>query len=180
MSKAPEDPFVSEIRRQADRARDSSRTNFWRGLASLGGVGWMVSLPAVVGALVGRWLDREFASGVFWTLSLLVGGVLLGSHRLAPRRPGVKRVNLVVAIAVGFGLGLACFGGLWLTVRQLAHMPRRTAWLTLGQTGRLVLCALAFYALSRQGLGPILAALAGFWIARWHLLHRWGVVRHGR
>ncbi len=78
MSKDPDDPFVSEIRRQADRARDSSRTNFWRGLASLGGVGWMVSLPAVVGALVGRWLDREFASGVFWTLSLLVGGVLLG------------------------------------------------------------------------------------------------------
>ncbi len=78
MTPGPEDPFVSEIRRQAQRARDSRQTTFWRGLASLGAVGWMISLPAVFGALAGRWLDRQFASGIFWTLSLLVGGVLLG------------------------------------------------------------------------------------------------------
>ena len=74
----PEDPFVSEIRRQAKRANKNRHSTFWRGLASVGSVGWMVSLPAVVGALVGRWLDIEFASGIFWTLSLLVGGLLLG------------------------------------------------------------------------------------------------------
>ncbi len=76
--KAPEDPFVSEIRRQAERTRDSRHGTFWRGLASVGAVGWMVSLPAVLGALVGRWLDVKFASGIFWTLSLLVGGLMLG------------------------------------------------------------------------------------------------------
>ena len=48
------------------------------GLAAVGAVGWMVSLPAVLGALAGRWLDVRFASGIFWTLSLLVGGLFLG------------------------------------------------------------------------------------------------------
>ena len=74
-----EDPFVTEIRRQAKRARDSRKGTFWRGLASVGAIGWMISLPAVFGAMIGRWLDVRFESGVFWTLSLLVGGVLLGS-----------------------------------------------------------------------------------------------------
>ena len=76
--KAPEDPFVSEIRRQARRAQARGHSTFWRGLASVGAVGWMVSLPAVFGALVGRWLDVVFVSGIFWTLSLLVGGLMLG------------------------------------------------------------------------------------------------------
>ncbi len=75
--KDTEDPFVSEIRRQAELA-GRGRATFWRGLASVGAVGWMVSLPAVAGALVGRWLDGRFASGIFWTLSLLVGGLMLG------------------------------------------------------------------------------------------------------
>jgi ATP synthase protein I len=74
----PEDPFVSEIRRQAARASGSNRPAFWRGVAAVGSVGWMVSLPAVLGALAGRWLDVRFASGIFWTLSLLVGGLFLG------------------------------------------------------------------------------------------------------
>jgi ATP synthase protein I len=77
-STPPDDPFVTEIRRQAERIRGGKHSTFWRGLASVGAVGWMVSLPAVLGALLGRWLDVRFASGIFWTLSLLVAGLLLG------------------------------------------------------------------------------------------------------
>lgn len=77
-SKNPEDPFVSEIRRQAERAGQGRHATLWRGLASVGAIGWMVSLPAVVGAIVGRWLDVQFGFGIFWTLSLLVGGLMLG------------------------------------------------------------------------------------------------------
>jgi ATP synthase protein I len=73
-----EDPFVQEVRRQAERARASRRLSFWRGLGLLGMVGWMVSLPAVFGAVAGRWLDGRSGSGVFWTLSLLALGLVLG------------------------------------------------------------------------------------------------------
>jgi ATP synthase protein I len=77
-SDSPEDPFVREIRRQAARVDRGRRQTFWRGLGLVGTVGWMVSVPAVLGALAGRWLDERFASGVFWTLSLLTLGLTLG------------------------------------------------------------------------------------------------------
>jgi ATP synthase protein I len=74
----PEDPFVSEVRRQVERKRRSRELTFWQGLGLIGAVGWMVSLPAVLGALLGRWLDSRFASGIFCTLFLLVLGLALG------------------------------------------------------------------------------------------------------
>lgn len=73
-----EDPFVTEIRRQASRVQKGKHLTFWQGLGLVGAIGWMVSLPAVVGAFAGRWLDGRFASGIFWTLSLLVLGLVLG------------------------------------------------------------------------------------------------------
>lgn len=73
-----EDPFVRTIRRQAELARAARRLTFWQGFTLVGAVGWMVSVPAVVGAFLGRWMDAEFVSGIFWTLSLLVLGLFLG------------------------------------------------------------------------------------------------------
>ena len=73
-----EERFVNAVRRQAERQRRRDGLNFWQGLSLVGAVGWMVSLPAVFGALLGRWLDRHYGSGIFWTLSLLFAGVTLG------------------------------------------------------------------------------------------------------
>ncbi|MFI5457467.1 MAG: AtpZ/AtpI family protein [Isosphaerales bacterium] len=73
-----EGPFVREIRRQAERARIGQHLTFWQGLGLVGSVGWMVVLPALVGAFLGRWIDRRCATGVFWTLSLLMLGLALG------------------------------------------------------------------------------------------------------
>jgi ATP synthase protein I len=73
-----EDPFIVEVRRQAERAGRARHMTFWQGMGLVGSVGWMVAVPTVGGALLGRWLDRHFGSGVFWTLSLLVAGVTLG------------------------------------------------------------------------------------------------------
>jgi ATP synthase protein I len=78
MSKDDEDPFVREIRRQAERVREARRLGFWQGLGLVGSVGWMVSVPAVLAALAGRWLDARFATGVQWTLGLLFLGMALG------------------------------------------------------------------------------------------------------
>ncbi len=48
--KPSDDPFVAEVRRQAERASSSRRRAVLAAVASVGAVGWMVSLPAVVGA----------------------------------------------------------------------------------------------------------------------------------
>jgi ATP synthase protein I len=73
-----EDQFVDEVRRQTERARQSRELNFWQGLSLVGSVGWMITVPALLGAFAGRWLDQHFDTGIFWTLSLLVIGLALG------------------------------------------------------------------------------------------------------
>jgi ATP synthase protein I len=75
----PEDPFVGAVRRQAERARQQQPLSFWQGLSLVGAVGWMVALPAVGGAFLGRWLDHHYGAGIFWTLTLLLLGVVLGA-----------------------------------------------------------------------------------------------------
>lgn len=47
-------------------------------LALAGALGWTIVVPILLGILAGRWLDRHFGSGVFWTLGLLTAGCALG------------------------------------------------------------------------------------------------------
>ena len=77
-SDAGEEPFVREVRRQAERARSARHMTFWQGLSLVGSVGWTVVVPTLLGAFLGRWIDRRAESGVFWTLSLLFAGVSIG------------------------------------------------------------------------------------------------------
>jgi ATP synthase protein I len=73
-----DDQFVREISKQADRRREGRGRGVWQGLAQVGTVGWMVALPAVGGALFGRWIDGRYSTGIFWTLSLLTVGLAIG------------------------------------------------------------------------------------------------------
>jgi len=59
--------------------REPTGASFWRSLSALGIVGWSVALPAAGGALLGRWLDQHYETGVHCTLGLLVAGVCLGA-----------------------------------------------------------------------------------------------------
>lgn len=70
--------FVREVGKQADRRRAGRGRGVWQGLAQVGTVGWMVALPAVGGALLGRWVDERYGTGIFWTLSLLTAGLVVG------------------------------------------------------------------------------------------------------
>lgn len=70
-----------EVRRHRERranAQRESRRSIGRDLALAGVIGWTLVIPALLGIYAGRTLDRRFGSGVFWTLGLLVAGVLLG------------------------------------------------------------------------------------------------------
>lgn len=72
------DDFVREVGKQADRRRLARDRGVWQGLAQVGTVGWMIALPAVGGALLGRWIDGRYGTGIFWTLSLLTVGLAFG------------------------------------------------------------------------------------------------------
>ncbi len=80
MSDGPtnDDRFTQEVRREAERIQRGRRQGLWQGLVTVGAIGWMVSVPAVLGALLGRWLDGRAGTGIFWTLSLLAVGLAAG------------------------------------------------------------------------------------------------------
>lgn len=82
-------------------------------------------------------------------------------------------LGLIVALAVGVGLGFVYFGGLWVTVR---HLPktRRLTLLTLGSFfGRTALTLIGFAVVSGGRWERLIACLAGFILMRTFLLRRW-------
>lgn len=76
-----EDEFAVSVRRQRKRiekARRMKDLSFWRYVGLIGAVGWSVVVPMGLGALLGLWLDRRYATGTTWTLALLVAGLAMG------------------------------------------------------------------------------------------------------
>ena len=61
-----------------ERWQREGERSLGRNLAMIGALGWTIVLPTLAGIFAGRWLDRSFASGVFWTLGLLVAGLVIG------------------------------------------------------------------------------------------------------
>lgn len=82
MSEAPngDDLARSVGRRAARRAywREHGERSLARNLAMIGALGWLVVTPTVGGLFLGRWLDRRFDAGIFWTGALIVAGLTLG------------------------------------------------------------------------------------------------------
>ena len=74
-------PLGSNIGPKADRklrARRRGHRTVWFGLGMMGLIGWSVSVPTMLGAFLGLWLDRHYPGGRSWTLALLVAGLVLG------------------------------------------------------------------------------------------------------
>jgi F1F0 ATPase subunit 2 len=84
------------------------------------------------------------------------------------------------AMTTGMGLGLAYFGGLWLTIRWLLPLSGGGVWWVFSQVARMTLSGAAFYAVGREGAGLIIWMLAGFLFARRCWLSEIGGAPHGR
>ena len=63
--------------RRARWQREGERS-IGENLAMIGALGWTIVAPTLAGVFAGRWLDRYFSAGIFWTLGLLVAGLALG------------------------------------------------------------------------------------------------------
>lgn len=76
-----EDEFESSVRRQRARIEKGRREkgeSFWRYVGLIGTVGWSVSVPMILGTLLGLWIDGKAGTGWRWTLGLLVFGLMVG------------------------------------------------------------------------------------------------------
>lgn len=76
-----EETFADQVGAKATRklkARRHATQGVWFGLGMMGLIGWSVSIPTLLGAAIGLWLDRHHAGAHSWTLALLVAGLMIG------------------------------------------------------------------------------------------------------
>lgn len=76
-----QDPLLRETRLRGERHRAriaEGEPSVARRLAQIGVLGWMIVTPTLLGVLLGRWLDRQLASGLFCTGPLLLIGLAIG------------------------------------------------------------------------------------------------------
>jgi ATP synthase protein I len=73
--------FVTRIAKKEKlkiRVRKEGDETIWFGLGVFGVVGWSVAIPTLIGVAIGLWIDQTWPSRYSWTLTLLIGGVMLG------------------------------------------------------------------------------------------------------
>lgn len=73
--------FVEDIGAKEQRklkARRNPAPGVWFGLGMMGLIGWSVTVPTLLGAALGLWLDAHYGGTRSWTLALLVAGLAIG------------------------------------------------------------------------------------------------------
>jgi ATP synthase protein I len=60
------------------KARRNATPGLWSGLGVMGVIGWSVTVPTLLGAALGLWLDGHGWSRHSWTLALLAAGLSIG------------------------------------------------------------------------------------------------------
>ncbi len=76
-----ETTFSRQVGAQAARklkARRHAPKSVWFGLGMSGLVGWSVTIPTLIGAALGIWVDKQYSSQYSWTLMLLFMGLIIG------------------------------------------------------------------------------------------------------
>lgn len=74
-------PLGEAVGKKAARklmARRNSVPGVWSGLGMMGLIGWSVTIPTLLGAALGLWLDQHYVGKHSWTLALLIVGLAIG------------------------------------------------------------------------------------------------------
>lgn len=77
----PGDGFLRSVRMRRQRQRrwrQEGEPSLGKYLAQVGVLGWIIVIPALIGLFLGRWLDHDFGTGIFWSAPLLMLGTALG------------------------------------------------------------------------------------------------------
>jgi ATP synthase protein I len=72
---------VRRRQERRERWRREGERSVAQDLAMIGMLGWTIVVPTLIGIFAGRWLDRHFATGLVFTLALLVAGLALGCRQ---------------------------------------------------------------------------------------------------
>lgn len=65
---------------RSERWKKEGERSLWQNTSMIGALGWLIVTPTLLGVLLGRWLDRMFESGIFYTGAMIFLGVILGGY----------------------------------------------------------------------------------------------------
>lgn len=65
---------------RSERWKKEGERSLWQNLSMIGALGWLIVTPTLLGVLLGRWLDRLFDTGIFFSGALIVLGIAIGSY----------------------------------------------------------------------------------------------------
>jgi ATP synthase protein I len=69
---------VAALETRKLRAKRRGVQDIWFGLGMFGLIGWSVAIPALLGVLLGAFIDKHYPGNHSWTLSLLIIGLFIG------------------------------------------------------------------------------------------------------
>jgi ATP synthase protein I len=69
---------IAKKEKQKMKARKMHAGSVWRGLGMFGMVGWSVTIPTLLGAALGIWLDKYYSESFSWVLTFLLVGLITG------------------------------------------------------------------------------------------------------
>ena len=82
MAGADHDEIMADAARRAvmraEEARSHPEPSLGSRLGQIGVLGWTIIIPTLLALVLGRWLDRQLATGVFFSAPLLMLGAGIG------------------------------------------------------------------------------------------------------
>ncbi|WP_259783078.1 AtpZ/AtpI family protein [Aestuariispira ectoiniformans] len=87
MTRPPPNHDKDEMQRAVQLRRKRRETwhkegerSLWANLSMIGSFGWLIVVPTLLGVAAGRWLDRTFETGIFFSGALIFLGVTVGAY----------------------------------------------------------------------------------------------------
>lgn len=68
---------LKTARERRERARDAGPPTLWQHLSMVGALGWIIVLPTVLAALLGRWIDHRLGTGIAFSALFILAGIAL-------------------------------------------------------------------------------------------------------
>jgi ATP synthase protein I len=65
---------------RSERWKEEGERSIWQNLSMIGALGWLIVTPILLGVFTGRWLDRAFGTGIFFSGALIFLGVVFGAY----------------------------------------------------------------------------------------------------
>lgn len=83
--KTSPDQFVETLKRKHDLAEKNRREenrSFWNNVGLFGAVGWSITVPMVLGLLIGRAIDGYLETRALYTIFLMLVGLGVGCYNV--------------------------------------------------------------------------------------------------